>query len=326
VNAEVRPSAAGSDVPGFGCSRYAPIEFLPEATRFSDDPQLTDPVAIVRLLKQFPADIRALQEATQPAYECGRKRMRGNWSLVFLAFMLSGLSDMDRFHARWRSSGLWKAAGFKGIPSSRTLYLRFVELERYADAFEAAAHQLMRRARRHEKRVGRTMHIDGTGISTHASLEHFCPKGSGCKAAGPVARLGDDLVAEVRAAESELPEEALVEQPANSLKRLTREEVETLPFEPRHLYWGHNREHEFSWYRLNGHYYRLRDTTASPRKYGGKTTKPRFWVGWNDVTVTDTFTGAPLAIHVAPAGEQEWAIYPAAMTKTHERSACGRIT
>lgn len=39
--------------------------------------------------------------------------MRGSWALVFLAYMLTGLGDMNRFHKRWASSGLWKAAGFK---------------------------------------------------------------------------------------------------------------------------------------------------------------------------------------------------------------------
>lgn len=321
MNASSSPKITkAEEIPGFGCSRYAPVQFLPEATKFSEDALLSDPVQIVRLLRRFPQIIRELDEATQPIYTGGRHRMRGSWALVFLAYMLTGLGDMDRFHKRWASSGLWKAAGFKHAPSSPTLYLRFVELEEHREAFEEAAHSLMRRARRHQPLVGRAVHVDGTGISTHAALEHFCPPGSSCKKAGKAARaqrIGDDLVGDIRAQESERPEDTVDSKPGNALQRLDDAEVKRLGLDK--ILWGPNKDRSFAWFKQANHYFRLRDTTASPRMYGGGAgRKKRFWNGWNDITVTDAFTGAPLAIEVTDAREQEWAVYPGAMTKTHQ--------
>lgn len=309
------------ETPAFGCSRYAPVQFLPGATKFSEDSLLCDPVQIVRLLRRFPQITRQLKAATEPLYTGGRKRMRGDWSLVFLAYMITGLGDMDRFHKRWASSGLWKAAGFKEAPSGPTLYLRFVELEEYHEAFEQAAHELMRRARQHEPMVGRAVHVDGTGISTHAALEHFCPAGRGCKRAekaGRVPRVGDDLVGDIRAEENDRPEDAVEAEPSNALMRLTDAEVAGLGFATEHLSWGQTKERPFAWFKQGDHYYRLRDTTASPRAYKSTGRKTRFWNGWNDITVTDAFTGAPMVIEVTTAREQEWAVYPDALTKTHE--------
>src|SRR4051794_33064278 len=93
-------TAPEAESPGFGCSRYAPVRFLPEATKFSDDPMLCDPVQIVRMLRRFPQVIRELEAEVTPIYTGGRRRMGGSWALVFLAYMLTGLGDMDRFHKR----------------------------------------------------------------------------------------------------------------------------------------------------------------------------------------------------------------------------------
>lgn len=314
------PSKNPPEIPGFGCSRYAPVQYLPGATRFSDDDALCDPVEIVRMLRRLPHITARLEQETKPLYCGGRKRMDGHWYLVFLAYMLTGLGDMDRFYKRWGSSKLWKAAGFKHKPSSPTMYLRFVELEQYADAFRDAAGDLIRRARRHQPLVGRAAHADGTGISTHAALEHLCPPGSACRGprdkASHVARVGDDLVGDIRATEADMAEDELDETPSTALKRLTRTEVEALGYEDKDLYWHKTRP--FAWFRQGKHIYRLRDSSASPRMYAPRGAKTKFWMGWNDITVTDTLTGGPLAIEVADAGTQEWAVYPLAMTRVHE--------
>ena len=311
--------------PEFRCSRYAPVEFLPEATRFSEDIDLIDPVSVIRLFKRFPQITGPLREATTPEYDSGRPRMEGDWFLVNLAFMLTGLGDMGRFYKRWRSSQLWKVAGFKhGAPSGPTLYLRFVELEQYRDEFEAAGRALIGQARKHESRIGRAAHVDGSGIASHAALEHYCPKGANdCKHAGKATRtvrLGDDLVADLRADEAKVPEEDAEKTPKNSLTRLSEAEVCRLGIDT--LTWG--RDNQFAWFIQRGHSFRSRDVTASPRMYGGKgaKTKKRLWNGLNDVTATDAFTGAPLAIEVVSARVQEWDAYPNVLERTCE--AVGR--
>ena len=158
---------------------------LPRATAFAGDPTLDNPVELVRLLTRFP-DIRdRLIARTTPAYHSGRRRMPGQWALVYLLFVISGEIDMQPFHTGL-SREAWELCGFVEVPDYQTLYLRFCELEaeRFRSAFEEAANTLIRRAIAHDRKIGRHVHVDGTAYHSAAVLEHCCPDRARCRAIG----------------------------------------------------------------------------------------------------------------------------------------------
>jgi hypothetical protein len=89
---------------------------------------------------------------------------------------------------------------------------------------------------------------------------------------------------------SRLQERRPLRSRVSTLERLDHDEIERLGLDE--ITWGAGRQ--FAWFKQGNHYYRLRDTTASPPKYcagSGSRRKARFWNGWNDVTVTDASRG-----------------------------------
>ena len=181
------------------------------ATEFSDDPDLQDPVWLVRELKQHPQLLGPLEEMLTPAPARdqfvapgrrgrGRPRLKGSWPLVYLAFVISRDPAMESFWQRWRDSALWWEAGFEFVPDYDTLRLRFVELEKLEaersergekTAFRHIADLLITQARRHEPRIGQVIHVDGTAWQTHARLHHACPAPRSLRPPHP--RRQDDL-------------------------------------------------------------------------------------------------------------------------------------
>jgi hypothetical protein len=154
----------------------------------------------------------------------------------------------------------------------------------------------LRQARKHEPRIGRFIHVDGTAWQTHAALEHCCTDRAACRAARKKAamhleRLGDKELQDERHAEAELTvEEAL--------------ESESMP-----TFVGEDETYRY--FMLGGHLFRTRDKTCAPRMYGGKSgkKKKKFWHGGIALPAIDDFTGAPLAIEQLPANRLEHQAY-----------------
>jgi len=292
---------------------------LPDATEFTDDPPFGDPVWVVETLKRFPHIVDELVAATTPRppdkdkRTPGRPRIDGAWCLLYLGFMLSKVQDMEPFYNASASSPLWEQAGFaRPIPCFRTMRDRFVELEQYADAFVQAANKLIQQARRHEPRIGRHVHFDGTAYHSHASLEHACPNLHYCRAAGPrkrekLPKATDEYVKNQRHADSAEPEPAdPAKAPDNALRRLSDEEAAALGL----------RATAYAYFTRAGHIYKCRDKTAGGRRYAATKRKDVFWLGGYFLPGVDDFMRAPLSVHFFPAHHQEYNELPEAYEKT----------
>lgn len=111
--------------------RAAPVYRLPGASEFTDDPQLQDPVFIVRALKRFPELYEPLVAGTTraPSALGGRPRKPGSWALVYVVMTVLGAVDLEKFWARHQSSPIWQECGFDERPAWGTFYDRIVELE-----------------------------------------------------------------------------------------------------------------------------------------------------------------------------------------------------
>jgi hypothetical protein len=291
------------------------LEHLDRAAEFSDDAELQDPVWLVRELKRHPNYMAVIEEKLTPAppaddlpvpprKKAGRPRLAGSWPLVFLAYVASRDPAMESFHQRWASSDLWAAAGFDGVPSYETLRSRFVELERLElerrergekTAFKTASDLLVRQARRHEPRIGRFFHVDGTGWQTHAKLEHCCVDRDACRAARRRSAMNLERLTDV-----ELHEERHAEAAKPPDQLLTADTVPVILGE----------DDKYRYLMLGGHRYRTLDKTVGARMYGGKRRrKKKFWHGGTALPAVDHFTGAPLAIEHIPAEVLEHQAY-----------------
>lgn len=143
--------------------RTADVVYLPGATKFTADDDLSDPVEIIRLLKQLPQLLKLLEQGFGLRFDPkdpgqlaewfgedgypvtdtpGRKRMPGSFVLLFIVFVMGRIPSAQAFRHMHRSNEtLWIECGFtrrnkRGnllIPSYKTLARRFNELEDYLD-------------------------------------------------------------------------------------------------------------------------------------------------------------------------------------------------
>jgi hypothetical protein len=130
-------------------------------------------MTMVRLLKRNRWLWRELRKACDLDKRYGRRRERGNWELIAVAFVVSDYVDIQPWHDDSTDS-LWQACGFVCKPSYRTTWRRLRELAAVADEFLAAAGKLIRRARSQDPRVMAHVHFDNTEDETHAALVHDC--------------------------------------------------------------------------------------------------------------------------------------------------------
>lgn len=293
-------------------------EYLPEAAEFSDDPDFGDPVWFVNAIQRHPDITRDLEAATQLERHYGRKRMPGKWYLVVLAFVASGEVDIQTFWRRWKSSGIWQAAGFTAVPGPTTCWYRMTELEPHFQAFTDAANKLIRRAVKHEPRIARWVWADGTGFEVHATLEHCCPDPKACKAAGGrppklLDRAGSELIKTERHAES-------ADAPRDEDERGFMEEVR--PQEsPNQRHPQRRRPYRYFWLGKKGarHMYRTLDPDAGARMYTLRGQRRRMWLGGNCLDAVSMFVGAPLAVDAScPANEMEYDRWPELFGKVEQ--------
>lgn len=192
------------------------------------------------------------------------------------------------------------------LPSYPTVYLRLTELEPRARDFVELAHHLIKRAREHEREIGRVVFWDGTAAETHAIPEHACQDKAACKAAKQRARKHLQRAPREQAQLIHEAEDALPEDQAPSSKITWLDDTALLaerliPKDPDVV--------AFRWFRQGGHLYRLRDTTAGIRTYDKGSGAPKSWCGWLEFKGYDYFTGALLAVTMDAAGTQEMNLY-----------------
>ena len=286
---------------------------LPEAARFSEDVELCDPVWLIEELKRHPQILAPLIVETTPDYVGGRRRTPGNWALLYIAFLLSGILEVKTFCERWASTEIYDVAGFDEPPDSSTVWLRFSELEQYQEAFQRAAVRLIQAARRHDDRIGRNQHVDGSAFTTNATLKHACPDAQACRAAraaanGTLRKATAEAVVTNRAEQSASP---VQQSDDSSLERLDRAD-------PRLASLSREERDSYQYFSQRGHIYRSRDLSAGARVYGsggggsggGARTKKRAWFGGNCMLAMDDFTQTAIASLCIPASDQEYNRYP----------------
>lgn len=273
------------------------LEEIPEATEYSDDEALCDPVEIVRLVKAFPEiddHVRAaycldpvdeslcseLEGERKPAKKRGRPRVKGRFELLYLAFVASGDPAMESFWHRWRSSLLWDECGFVERPSYETMRNYFIAFEELKQrGFRDGAHILIRKAKKQDPLIGTAVIIDETRFDSIAVLEHCCSDKAKCRALwekqkkalgaeakgrkGPPERLlraSDETYNDWKAQELADPELAEGEIPESVVPASAADE--------RYLY-----------RKINEHDYRARDHSAGLRKYAKIKARPEVWHG-----------------------------------------------
>lgn len=285
---------------------------LDGATAFSVSGEL-NPIELVRLMKAHPAFSRVLLDGTRVRHRWGRRRIEGSWALAYLAFVTSGLPDIQPWWIK-TSDELWRECGFTASkdetsprPSYDTTYARFCELEddELAGVFRDAAGVMIRHAhKRSGGLVGRDLHVDSTESETNARLRHVCPSGSPCWGALP------SFVRRARPRTAEVHLSAVKEDRQREADRPEDEVADT------EVLLGDGAEGltETSGRRLvklkNGCVYELLDPTAGVRAYTGARGSYKFWVGFYNQKLIDHYTGAPIAVVVDSASVPEWRIYP----------------
>lgn len=303
--------------------RNAEAWSLKGATEFTDDRVLGDPAAVIRLFRQFAPAIclRLIERTTVTRVPglAGANRMTGHWALVFLAHVMNGCPDWQRWYDQHQShTALWEACGFDSVPSWQTLHLRFSELEddRYVSAFEEASHEFIRIAAANEPRAFRFLHVDGTAAHSHAKMEHACPNQAFCDSragdapAKRLPRASDDTIADERhdrAAEEEADDPDA--PPDNKLHKLSDVEAQQLGLDD----WRNSRYFTFG---ERGHIMRCRDKHVGVRTYSSVRGKKKVWVGSYFMPAVCDFFWAPVATHFFEADTQEHLGWPRLYRKT----------
>jgi hypothetical protein len=286
-------------------------QYLPRATEFSDDPDLTNGLEVMKAIKreltggQGPLgslwdDVR---EATSLEKPGGRPRDKGDWALAYTAgYVLSRQSEMVSFHNSVGAPLLFKEAEFEKTPSYQSMYLRFTELEieQCVRALDDAADKLIQHARSKEPRIGKEVFIDGSSIHSRARLHHDCPDKKSCAAAGGVPA---EMLAVAEVNEVEDARHAETDDPPDETERI----------HPSALREAEDQEGRYPHYKMvGGHRYGLLDPDAGARKYSkGKSKKGsgKFWVGGLDVVAVDGFTRGMLGNVVISADKPEFKAY-----------------
>jgi hypothetical protein len=286
---------------------------LPEATRFSDEPDLRDAVYVIQQLKQQPQFLGELRKRlgaiagvtdpldvyTRPGPKRGvrAKGGAGDYVLLFLAYLLLRKTAMfalvDQPHA---FEAIWRECGFTEAPDYQTMRNRFIELEEHWRAFAAVGDLAIQQARRHRPEIGRFVHVDACAWETHARLEHCCPRDRNCKRAHWYRRASADTIKERRNEEQELP----VDEQPPSLAGRTNIEIDDVPDE---LVPPGGLDKRYSYYLVDSCLFRCRDRDVGFRIYrrGTEGEPDKTWLGGYGMTAVDHLTGAPLAVEAFEA-------------------------
>jgi hypothetical protein len=289
-------------------ARTTPPATLPGATRFSDEPgAFLDPAQLVLRVKGIRPVMRIL-DAAQIDHGHGPARRPGNWALLYLSFTVSREVNVQPWYRRESGNGaLWRACGFRTVPAYQTVWQRFAELEVHAEVFTRAASELIQTARRKDPRVGMWWAVDGTECQTHAQPQHDCGPNDDCPTRNggraTLAKVGIEDAGTLRQADSVVEDDVISGVVTGSGSSSSSPSGSLDPIPPKGT--ADVTEDGLRW--SNGtHWWRTRDREAGWRMYQGN----KFWFGNMNIKAVDVFTGAVLAVEVAPAKENEPDVLP----------------
>ena len=306
---------------------------------FSDDPDLRDPVKVMRAIRESEVWPILEQGCTDPVeYErrqsgekhvVGRNRMDGDPVLAACGWMFSRRPEIESFRASNLSNdNFWEAAGYTRPPGKGTWYDRVVELESMVEGIERATAYCWQVAQRHDSRIGRHYHVDGTAYESHSRWHHECPDPTLCRALRQLQQVPEYLeragAKEIEADRKErheqpldapdlgLPEGPLVAPAeADDLEEQAVEANERLdeqghPKYRKRLAEREPRQEREVW--RDGHRYVCRDGESGYRRIGGPGTrrrKAKVWNGGIGLQPTEDVLGiTPCTLHI-PADVNE---------------------
>lgn len=282
---------------------HASVELvkIPRATEFGSDAALCDPLELLAEFCEHEVG-RQLIAATHTTNDGpGADRMHGFWVLVYLAYVLSGITSIRRFYNLFRSTGLWQLCEFERVPHLNEVYLRFGELHESWRAIVAGTDSLIRIAKAAVPQIGEIVAVDSSAWHSRAVLEHCCWNATDCRNAGgsPKAVLrnsANERITEERWKEvdAEEPDEGEPASPSAIEPGAIVERIED----------GLTRRYRY--FLISGHWYRSLDVSSGFRHYATGTS---WFGGYLQYGICHT-VGLPLALQVAPADIQEWDLYP----------------
>jgi len=277
--------------------RFQPPDRLVGATAFSQDETVQGSLNLVRLLKSQRWVWDSLREACALDADEGRPREPGYWELAAVAFVASGHVDVQPWLAD-TTDDLWRECGFEAKPTYKRAWRRLRELEEVCGAFLDATGAVVRQSRRHDKRVGAHVHVDGTEDETHAALIHDCPPSECPRKRRPATRPPRESTHVFREHRQQLNEEPPAETVRDKRLKLP-ERVQLVRRDGRLI----------KRVQVGTCWYRTLDTDAGVRAYGGPNGARRFWHGYYSQKATDHFTGGVLYAGVYNASHQEYHLF-----------------
>ncbi len=313
--------------------RSAVPDQIPQLTRFSDDAKFASYHHLIATVKGMPWVWWPVQAVLNRRYKWGPARMAGDWGLVYLAFSISRIPDVEPWYQRvCEDAAFWKLCGFverpgpppRGarrrlrhgasvvlVPTYPLVLLRLKELqwlEEEWQPFRRAAARLMQEAHGRDPRVGAHWHVDGTEAETHAAPHHDCRPEDPCPTRDSteqphLTRLDTGAAGDLRRAMAKLPEESLDEP--FIVDGLTIELIESVQLT---VNTDGMRGCRFE---SGGHFWFSRDPDAGTRAYHSSSgTLKKAWHGYSVITVVDHLTHGPLAIFIIPANKSEVTVFP----------------
>ncbi|HUY61573.1 MAG TPA: hypothetical protein VMW49_06820 [Candidatus Dormibacteraeota bacterium] len=231
--------------------------------------------------------------------------MPGDWALLYLAFVISRIPDIEPWYQRVSGDhALWAACDFTQVPSYRLVHLRFTEMEGRADAFEQAAALLMQKARARDARVGAWWHLDASEAETHAAPQHDCTASDDC----PTAQTGrrNPRMQRVGTATAKATRQLLATLPTeDAAAAVSVEGLHVIPVAASVVDHARNGRRFTSGH----HWWFTRDKEAGVRAYSRGSRVIKAWHGFLHTEVIDHFTHAPLTSRLIPADQQESSAY-----------------
>lgn len=245
------------------------------------------------LLHEHPELWESVRSDALLAKTEGRPRMRGEWGLIYLAFVNSAERELLRWH-RNAPDELWERADFLQTPSYHATYKNFNALEARESAFRAVAAKLTQLAvEKSGGKVGHAVHVDGTEAEAHSRLIHDC-QGDEMGSCGKQPLVPRRVTnADARDERHRLASVAPTEDDLHG-------QADEMAADERGLR-----------VKVGGCWYLLSDDEAGVRAYTTGTGKVRtFWAGYYCSKAIDHYTGGVLAVHVTSASVQEHISYP----------------
>jgi hypothetical protein len=210
---------------------------------------------------------------------------------MLAAMVMSGKVDVQHYADNLNPDD-WQFARFDQPLSYPTMHRRLTELEDSDDVFWEAAVDVIRRVKAHLPMIGRVVAVDGTPFRTNGRLHHCCADPVACRRLGRVPGASAEQLTSKELNAYKQADIGAEEDGRESAIRVTDIVPKSIQTDEYGRKWRY--------YRIQGHTYRSRDTSAGFRMYApngpAARGKRQVWHGGIALRAIDVFTGATIAI------------------------------